>query len=283
MNQICKQSFILFLLQFFQNVSILESGDEFMEAFLNATAWMMTQPKPYGLFHIVMLVCGIPLTILLAWKLRNKKEHSYHRILFAAAVMLLIAEVYKQLFHFYIIDNKSYDWWIFPFQLCSLPMYLCLLLPFIKKSRWLIPLETFLMDFNLLGGLMALFVPDGLMHPYITLTMHAFLWHFLLLFIGFFIGFSKHGDTSLSGFLKTLPILFFCIGIATLLNVAFHPYGDINMFYISPYTMTTQPVFSQIMQHTGILFGNLIYIFAMCIAALLIHLLRAMLRQTREK
>lgn len=76
MNQICKQSFILFLLQFFQNVSILESGDEFMEAFLNATAWMMTQPKPYGLFHIVMLVCGIPLTILLAWKLRNKKEHS---------------------------------------------------------------------------------------------------------------------------------------------------------------------------------------------------------------
>lgn len=106
-----------------------------MEAFLNATAWMMTQPKPYGLFHIVMLVCGIPLTILLAWKLRNKKEHSYHRILFAAAVMLLIAEVYKQLFHFYIIDNKSYDWWIFPFQLCSLPMYLCLLLPFMKKKQ----------------------------------------------------------------------------------------------------------------------------------------------------
>ena len=30
------------------------------------------------------------------------------------------------------------------------------------------------MDFNLLGGLMALLVPDGLMHPYITLTLHAF-------------------------------------------------------------------------------------------------------------
>ncbi|MFQ7538903.1 MAG: hypothetical protein ACLRL6_16910 [Clostridium sp.] len=58
------------------------------------------------------------------------------------------------------------------------------------------------MDFNLLGGLMALLVPDGLMHPYITLTLHAFVWHFLLLFVGFFIGFSRHGDTSLSGFIK---------------------------------------------------------------------------------
>lgn len=206
-----------------------------MENFLNATAWTMAEPKPYGLFHIVMLLGGIPVSIALAWKLRRVSDRSYHRILFAIAVILLLSELYKQLFHFYVMDNKTYDWWIFPFQLCSLPMYLCAILPFMKKSRWLIPLETFLMDFNLLGGLMALLVPDGLMHPYITLTLHAFVWHFLLLFVGFFIGFSRHGDTSLSGFIKTLPILLICIGAATLLNVLFHSYGDINMFYISPY------------------------------------------------
>lgn len=173
-----------------------------MENFLNATAWTMAEPKPYGLFHIVMLLVGIPVSIALAWKLRRVSDRSYHRILFAIAVILLLSELYKQLFHFYVMDNKTYDWWIFPFQLCSLPMYLCAILPFMKKSRWLIPLETFLMDFNLLGGLMALLVPDGLMHPYITLTLHAFVWHFLLLFVGCFIGFSRHGDTSLSGFIK---------------------------------------------------------------------------------
>lgn len=162
-------------------------------------------------------------------------------------------------------------------------MYLCAILPFMKKSRWLIPLETFLMDFNLLGGLMALLVPDGLMHPYITLTLHAFVWHFLLLFVGFFIGFSRHGDTSLSGFIKTLPILLICIGAATLLNVLFHSYGDINMFYISPYKITTQPVFSQIMKRTGIWIGNLLYITAMCIASFLIHRMFATIRRSCEK
>lgn len=129
-----------------------------MENFLNATAWTMAEPKPYGLFHIVMLLVGIPVSIALAWKLRRVSDRSYHRILFAIAVILLLSELYKQLFHFYVMDNKTYDWWIFPFQLCSLPIYLCAILPFMKKSRWLIPLETFLMDFNLLGGLMALLV-----------------------------------------------------------------------------------------------------------------------------
>ena len=254
-----------------------------MENFLNATAWTMAEPKPYELFHIVMLLVGIPVSIALAWKLRRVSDRSYHRILFAIAVILLLSELYKQLFHFYVMDNKTYDWWIFPFQLCSLPMYLCAILPFMKKSRWLIPLETFLMDFNLLGGLMALLVPDGLMHPYITLTLHAFVWHFLLLFVGFFIGFSRHGDTSLSGFIKTLPILLICIGAATLLNVLFHSYGDINMFYISPYKITTQPVFSQIMKRTGIWIGNLLYITAMCIASFLIHRMFATIRRSCEK
>lgn len=136
-----------------------------MENLLNATAWEMTQPQPYGTFHIIMLVMGIPLTILLAWKLRNVSETIYRRILFGIAVFLIISELYKQLFHYYIMDNHTYDWWIFPFQLCSLPMYVCAILPFMKKSRWLIPLETFLMDFNLLGAFMALLVPNVLCTP----------------------------------------------------------------------------------------------------------------------
>ncbi|WP_233448423.1 YwaF family protein [[Clostridium] innocuum] len=106
-----------------------------MENFLNATAWTMAEPKPYGLFHIVMLLVGIPVSIALAWKLRRVSDRSYHRILFAIAVILLLSELYKQLFHFYVMDNKTYDWWIFPFQLCSLPMYLCAILPFMKKKQ----------------------------------------------------------------------------------------------------------------------------------------------------
>ena len=121
-----------------------------MENFLNATAWTMAEPKPYGLFHIVMLLVRYPVSIALAWKLRKVSDRSYHRILFAIAVILLLSNYTSSSFIFMLWITKPMTEWIFPFQLCSLPMYLCAILPFMKKSRWLIPLETFLMDFNLL-------------------------------------------------------------------------------------------------------------------------------------
>ena len=66
---------------------------------------------------------------------------------------------------------------IFLFQLCSVPMYLCLLLPLLQTAwhgRIARAFYTFLQDYGLLGGVMALAEPSGLMHPYWTLTLHGF-------------------------------------------------------------------------------------------------------------
>lgn len=243
----------------------------YVRQFLEYSAWTMNQPEPFGFFHITIIILGISLSIYFAWKLRHLTLHQHNRLLFILALILCISEIYKQLFHFYIMNNEQYNVWIFPFQLCSLPMYICLFLPFIKTTKLLTSIETFLMDFNLLGGIMALLIPNDLIQPYITMTIHSFIWHFLLVFIGFYIGFSQHGDTSFKGYFKTLPILFLCILIAQGFNVLFHSYGEINMFYISPYVLTTQPVFSNIAELFGIPFGIITYIIAMCLGAFLIH------------
>ena len=103
--------------------------------FWNATAWTMAETKPYGLFHIVMLLGGIPVSICADMEGWWVSDRSYHRILFAIVVILLLSELYKQLFSIFVLwITKTYDWWIFPFQLCSLPMYLCAILPFMKKA-----------------------------------------------------------------------------------------------------------------------------------------------------
>lgn len=68
--------------------------------------------------------------------------------------------------------QMPYDWWFFPFQLCSLPMYLCLLLPFLKHKSMKTAVCTFLQDFNLLGGLAALIVSEGFRGIHWTLTLH---------------------------------------------------------------------------------------------------------------
>lgn len=47
------------------------------------------------------------------------------RILLGVGLFLMFCEGYKLLFYYYVIGHGSFQWWVFPFLLCSIPMYLC--------------------------------------------------------------------------------------------------------------------------------------------------------------
>ena len=150
---------------------------------LTLTAWSMTPPAVWSPFHLAFMLIGILLAAFAAWKLRTRSEEFRLHLLFACGVFLAFSEVYKQLFLYYIENNRHYDWWYFPFQLCSVPMYLGLFIPMVP-ARIRNVFYLFIQDFGLLGGIMALAEPSGLMHPYWTMTVHGFLWHFNLIFMG---------------------------------------------------------------------------------------------------
>ncbi len=226
----------------------------------------------FNLFHLISVFAGIPLTAVLAWKLRAKSEHFRIYLLFACGIFLAVSEICKQLFIYYVENNHHYDWWYFPFQLCSLPMYLCLLLPFIPHKHQQI-LFTFMYNYNLLGAVMVFADPSGLSHPYVLLTLHGFLWHLILIFIGLLIAFSKMVLPSRSGFLQSSVVFIIGCIIATIINVASHPFGNADMFYITPYYATTQIVYSQIAAKFGIFAGNAVYIISIICGARLMHLL----------
>lgn len=243
-----------------------------MEEFLLKTAWRMTQPAPYSHFHLLLTVLGVSTAVFSAWKLRNCRQQTSLRILFGCGVFLGSIEGYKQLFLYYIVNHQTYDWWYFPFQLCSIPMYVCLLLPWIKSLRIRRVICTFMQDFHLLGGIMALLEPSGFLHPYWFLTLHGFVWHFTLIFISLLIGFHNLSDLSIKGYLKTLPLFGTCCLIASFINVAAHTQGDANMFYISPYYPSSQVVFHQFALKYGIMAGNLAYLFSICLGSFLCHM-----------
>ncbi len=201
------------------------------------------------------------------------------RSLFICGLLLAAGELYKQLFLYYVIFG-SYNWWYFPFQLCSIPMYLCLLLPLLSRNERIFrTVCTFLQDFGLLGGIMALAEPSGLLHPYWTLTLHGLIWHILLVFIGLLLAFSRIPDRTAAGFLLTLPMLaVFCV-IATVINVATG--GAADMFYISPYYPVTQVVFYQISLRFGTGAGICVYVLCLCAGGFLCHLLAGFLNKRR--
>lgn len=248
-----------------------------IESILRATAWPMTPPKPYGPFHLFITVIGVGAAILLA---RCVSVRGRPRGLAAWGFLLLAGEAYKQFFLYYIVNGRRFDWWYFPFQLCSVPMYLCLLasLPPVKKRPKLYALFcTFIQDFGLLGGVMALAAPSGLMHPYWTLTLHGFLWHFILIFLGLSCAFEKKSLAGIRGFAAVLPLFALCCLAAELINVAAHPYGNADMFYISPYYPNSQVIFHQAALKAGIAAGNLLYLSCVALGGLLCHLLCARL------
>ena len=150
-------------------------------------------------------------------------------------------------------------------------MYLCLLLPFVPHKYQRI-FCTFMYNYNLLGAVMVFVDPSGLMHPYWTLTLHGFIWHILLIFIGLLIAFSRMVLPTVKGFWQSTAV--FAVGcvIATIINVTSHPYGNADMFYITPYYATTQIVYSQIAAKFGIFAGNAVYVLSIILGAWLLHL-----------
>ncbi len=256
---------------------------------LRMTAWTMEPPAPYSFFHIAVTAAGVAAAVLLALRLERPAAAGrpdagvfrVSRILFACGILLAAGELYKQLFLYYVVFG-TYNWWYFPFQLCSIPMYLCLLAPVLRRNdRIFRAVCTFLQDFGLLGGVMALAEPSGLLHPYWTLTMHGLIWHILLVFIGLVLTFSQIPDRTVRGYLATLPMLAVFCAVATVINVATG--GAADMFYISPFYPVTQVVFYELSLRLGTGAGICIYLACLCTGGWLCHLLARRLHMRIQK
>ena len=115
---------------------------------------------------------------------KNKKDTD--RVIIIFGIVLLLMEIWKQFMIWKVEFGGRYEIWYFPFQLCSMPMYLCLLCGALaghkSTERFRAVILTFIRDYGFLGGIMALIVHDGLIHPgYAELTAHGFIWHVLML------------------------------------------------------------------------------------------------------
>jgi len=74
-------------------------------------------------------------------------------------------------------------------------------------------------------------------------------------------------------FTDTLPFFCGCAAAATFINVASHPYGNADMFYISPYYPNGQVVFHQIALTIGTVPGNILYLLSVVLGGFLFHVM----------
>lgn len=195
------------------------------------------------------------------------------KIFFGCGILMLTTELWKQWCLTYRLGGGHYNWWYFPFQLCSIPMYICLLLSFLSSDRIRRALLTFLMDFGLLAGFFTFFDTSGLHYPLVFLTIHSYAWHILLILLGLYAGYLNAASVSHTDFVSAAGIYLSCCLIATVLNLVCYPFGRINMFYISPHFQMSQKVFRYIALYLGNDAGIAVYLCAIGAGAWLVHLL----------
>lgn len=256
----------------------------FLKLFIESTAWTMEKPKAYGAFHLIFTFVGLAVCILLAYVLRKTGKRGNRIVLTSVGVFLLLTEIYKQLFYYYHIGEGSYQWWIFPFQLCSVPMYLCLIAPWLKEGKVQAAMYHFMTTFNLLGGIMAFAEPSGIIHGYWTLTLHAFVWHMMLIFVGLYLIASGRGAKTVKDYLSSVVLFLVLAVIAFAINLLFWDVsgGTIKMFYVGP-AISPLAVFKDIATNCGWYVNTPIYLVAVSLGAFLIFLPVYLRERRKEK
>lgn len=221
-------------------VKLMHAIEEFIKSTHVAVA---NRPEPYGLFHLVFVFASLAVMVAICYLTRKNSEKTFRIVMFSIGAALFLSEIYKQLYYLYAAGGEGYDWSVFPFQLCSVPMYLCMAVGCMKKNRVRDAMCEYLVSLGFLGGIMAYAEPSGILNPYYFTLIHSCIWHALLIFIALYILFTKNACSDIRGYIKAVVVLLCVVLTATALNLIFHDKQDFNMCYISPFYGTPLAVF----------------------------------------
>ena len=240
-----------------------------IESFMHSLAQPMTPPSAYSTPHIILIVVGLTVCFSLAFLLRKLGERGNRILILTFASILILSEVFKQLFLYYVTNDNSICWGEFPFQMCSLPMYLCPIAIFTKNEKLRRAAYGFMMCFNLLGGFAGMFEPSGIFLNQVPLTIHAVAWHVSLVFLGLYIMFSGRAGREWKEFADVVKMFLVCCFIAFAINTLIGiTVGDnVNMFFVGP---NNSPIiiFNTISKKFGWVASTVIYIpVTICAAA----------------
>lgn len=254
----------------------------------------MKTPKPYGWFHLAWLIATICIIILLFFLRKTNNEKQLKCVLGIYGVIAAILEALKQLI--WAVDYDSianvfvwdYEWYAFPFQLCTTPIYICLTCVFLKKNCLRDSLLSFVAYTTILGSMASALLPDSLFVPDILVNVHTMWLHLGSLVVSIYLLMSKEVEVNLKSLFRGFLVFLVFVIIANTVNIAIYNSGVLNgetfnMFYISPYFESTLPVFDVIYNNVPYLVFLMIYIVALFIGSYIIFCIAKAINRINRK
>ena len=242
----------------------------------------MPEPTPFGWYHLLCI--GIMLLFIVILIIRRKKHNDKQLkiVLATYGIIVLVLEILKQLTWSFNYDpitqliTWDYEWYAFPFQLCTTPIYISLICLFLKKGKLRDALLSYLAFFTILGSISTILLPESCFVEDILVNIHTMYLHLGSFVISVYLLFTKEVKLNKKNFISATIVFLSLTTIAEILNISIYHSGILNgetfnMFYISPYFISSLPVFDIIQENVPYIIYLLIYIVALTLGALIIY------------
>ncbi len=265
------------------------------EKFIYFFQQTMTKPTIYGWYHILWLFILILICSLIII-FRNKiSQKTVKYSILIISISLILFEIMKQLTYSFNWNENTqtatwnYQWYAFPFQFCSTPMYLMFIAGICKKNLFRDSLYSYLATFALFGGFVVMLYPGDVFTTTIFINIHTMFWHASMVVVGFLIWATNSIENTQKTFLKAFCVFLSMIALAMLANYIWKWSGGIetgqtfNMFYISPFYKSTLPLVSIIYNNAPYIIFLLCYIFGFSLAAYIITIVAIAINHTYLK
>lgn len=264
---------------------------KFLGEILNLLNIQMTTPVPYGKFHLFFFTLSI-LTGIFLCKYKKEAEAAFVRkLLLVTSLTAILLEIYKQINYSFTYENGQilfdYQWYAFPFQFCSTPMYIGLAAALVKNERIHHSLCAYLGTYSLFAGLCVMFYPVSVFVGTVGINIQTMVCHGSMVTIGMYLlrtGYVKAEPASMR---KALPVFLTLLLMAAAMNEMAYRTGlmegeTFNMFFISPYCAPELPVFSMVQAVLPFPLDLAVYVLAFTTASgLILMLARFAQKETR--
>ena len=228
-----------------------------LENFLLFLDSKMTTPTGYGLFHIIFLLIVTITTFFLCKYFKDCSESTFKKIILITWIIIFTLEIYKQVIFSFNYDNQNitwdYQWYAFPFQLCSTPLYI---LPFIflsKNGKIQQAAISYTATFALFGGIAVMIYPGDVFIETIGINFQTMIHHGSQVVIGIFCLIHERKRFNFKYYAKGILVFLILLTIAVTSNIIVYNIFQklsidetFNMFYVGPYFPSTLPILSSI-------------------------------------
>lgn len=255
-----------------------------METLLRILDWPMERPTMYGWYHCLWLVITVAATWLLCrwYKRVRQPEIQVRRVVFYTAALVAALEVCKQINYDLVWEDDELQldmqWYAFPFQFCSTPMYAGLLTGVFRKGRIHDALCAYLATYAVFGGLCVMIYPGDVFIGTLLINVQTMVCHASMLIIGIYLFYTGHVKLEHRTILRAMPVFGIFLAIAMLLNEAAYRSGllaaghEFNMFFISPYCEPSLPVYSLVQAAVPYPWCLILYVLVFTLAAYVVLL-----------